>query len=465
MFKSIFSFKGRIRRLEYGISTIIYSFSTAILKLTISSIAANNHTNSFSEYKLLFFIINLPLLFFLCTQGAKRCHDINKNGWWQLIPFFPFFLIFKKGDFGDNKYGKTPKDQDKDNLKNKTVASITDTDIKKKNNELNIYSLQNDFDTKKNTLVKLKEKKIISDNLYEIKLLDLENQFKKDKEDLLLKLKNKKTDQAISERFNSERKTLDQSLDLKLLTEEEHQVMVAALYNKIEKDVQYVIEKEVNKPNTSVHESNYSSVFDASSVVFLASLGVLIVMIVIVAAVSSKAPTAPEAPVEAPTYAPAYTTTQAPTLPAHKEVATQEKKKLLIDETYSPVPAIDPIIKTTNTDDIGKNIIADYVSMEDARNYTGISKYFSDNVLRYWDIRNPTLDEIYSKHQHQWNITTYSKNSIIDIEKTNDSTYILYTKFEYKVKKSNKIVIQNSRVKYVFDSNMKIIEIYGLSQI
>ncbi len=305
MFKSIFSFKGRIRRLEYGISTIIYSFSTAILKLTISSIAANNHTNSFSEYRLLFLLLILPLLFFWCTQGAKRCHDINKNGWWQLIPFFPFFLIFKEGDFGDNKYGKTPKDQDKDNLKNKTVASITDTNIKKKNNELNIYSLQNDFDTKKNTLVKLKEEKIISDSLYEIKLLDLENKFKKDKEDLLLKLKNKKTDQAISERFNSERKTLDQSLDLKLLTKEEHQVMVDDLYNKIKKDVQYVFEKQVNNPKTSVDESSNSAVSDASSVVFLASLVVVLVMVVIFAAVSSKAPTAPEAPVEAPIEAPA----------------------------------------------------------------------------------------------------------------------------------------------------------------
>jgi len=269
MFKSIFSFKGRIRRLEYGISTIIYSFSTAILKLTISSIAANNHTNSFSEYRLLFLLLILPLLFFWCTQGAKRCHDINKNGWWQLIPFFPFFLIFKEGDFGDNKYGKTPKDQDKDNLKNKKVASIAGTNIKKKNNELNIYSLQNDFDTKKKTLVKLKEEKIISDNLYEIKLLDLENQFKKDKEDLLLKHKNKKTDQAISERFNSERKTLDQSLDLKLLTKEEHQVMVDDLYNKIKKDVQYVFEKQVNNPNTSVDESSNSAVSDALLLFFL----------------------------------------------------------------------------------------------------------------------------------------------------------------------------------------------------
>lgn len=296
MFKSIFSFEGRIRRLEFVISWVALLMMAFMLNLLISYF--------FPLSRMAYYLLIMPLIYILLSQKAKRCHDINESGWMQLIPFYEFYLMFKEGDFGDNKYGKNPKDQYKDNLKNKPVVSITDTNIKKKNNELNIYSLQNDFDTKKNALVKLKEEKIISDNLYENKLLDLENQFKTDKEDLLLKLNNKKTDQAISERFNSERKTLDQSLDLKLLTKEEHQVMVAALYSKIKKDVQYVIEKEVNKPNTSVHESNYSSVFDASSVVFFASLGVVIVMIVIVAAVSSEAPTAPEAPVDAPIEAP-----------------------------------------------------------------------------------------------------------------------------------------------------------------
>jgi uncharacterized membrane protein YhaH (DUF805 family) len=46
----------------------------------------------------------LSLTWFILAQGAKRCHDIGKSGWWQFIPFYPFFLMFEKGQEGKNKY-------------------------------------------------------------------------------------------------------------------------------------------------------------------------------------------------------------------------------------------------------------------------------------------------------------------------------------------------------------------------
>jgi hypothetical protein len=44
------------------------------------------------------------MLWFLWAQSAKRCHDLNKSGWWQLIPFYFFVLLFSTGDYGPNQY-------------------------------------------------------------------------------------------------------------------------------------------------------------------------------------------------------------------------------------------------------------------------------------------------------------------------------------------------------------------------
>jgi len=43
------------------------------------------------------------------AQAAKRCHDRNNSGWWKLIPFYGFWMLFADGDIGDNDYGENPK--------------------------------------------------------------------------------------------------------------------------------------------------------------------------------------------------------------------------------------------------------------------------------------------------------------------------------------------------------------------
>ena len=96
MFKAPFSFEGRIRRLEYGISSIISTFLVNIL----ISVAIENPAT---------WLLILPVYWFGLAQGAKRCHDRGNSGWFQLIPFYSLWMLFAEGDFGSNSYGPNPK--------------------------------------------------------------------------------------------------------------------------------------------------------------------------------------------------------------------------------------------------------------------------------------------------------------------------------------------------------------------
>lgn len=97
MFKNPFSFKGRIRRTEYGISLIIYLVSYFFIFIIGES--------GFPVIGL----AGIPLCWFTWAQGAKRCHDVNRTGVFQIIPFYIFWMLFQKGDEGENDYGYDPK--------------------------------------------------------------------------------------------------------------------------------------------------------------------------------------------------------------------------------------------------------------------------------------------------------------------------------------------------------------------
>ena len=96
MFSSPFSFKGRVRRLEYGISLIIYY----VASWTLSIITIDAPILGLGY---------IPTLWFLFAQGTKRCHDRGNPGWWQIIPFYSFWMIFAEGEAQDNEYGSSPK--------------------------------------------------------------------------------------------------------------------------------------------------------------------------------------------------------------------------------------------------------------------------------------------------------------------------------------------------------------------
>lgn len=100
IFSYPFSFSGRIRRLEYGLSIIIiyvYILLAGYLSFLLGL------PDSFDL--ILFF----PAYWFMWAQGAKRCHDRNNSGWYQIIPFYGLWMLFGDGDPNENDYGIDPK--------------------------------------------------------------------------------------------------------------------------------------------------------------------------------------------------------------------------------------------------------------------------------------------------------------------------------------------------------------------
>ena len=89
-----FSFFGRIRRKEYNKSLFLYLGVVAIYNTILDA----------NELSLVYGFFHVPLIMFIIAKGVKRCHDRGRNGFFQLIPFYPLVMIFGKSIEGKNKY-------------------------------------------------------------------------------------------------------------------------------------------------------------------------------------------------------------------------------------------------------------------------------------------------------------------------------------------------------------------------
>ncbi len=92
-------FTGRARRSEFWyfvlfnfIISWVLSFVFGLLRLPIIS----------TLYSLAVFLPSIGV-------GIRRMHDINKSGWFILIPIYNIILWAQAGDQGENQYGPDPK--------------------------------------------------------------------------------------------------------------------------------------------------------------------------------------------------------------------------------------------------------------------------------------------------------------------------------------------------------------------
>ena len=118
-------FSGRARRAEYWyfflanflISLVIrgaISIGTIrTFRAIVSIIGTGSEGVSIPGWiyplSIFYTIYALAVLIPSIAVGVRRMHDINKSGWFILIPIYNIALAATDGTKGDNKYGPDPK--------------------------------------------------------------------------------------------------------------------------------------------------------------------------------------------------------------------------------------------------------------------------------------------------------------------------------------------------------------------
>lgn len=125
MFKSPFSFSGRIRRIEYFLSGLIVALIVCVIILLSALlwiIPASDSNLSLGIGATLGSLFACfvwgAIIWFSLAQGVKRLHDLDKSGWLILLCFIPvvgwifaLYMLFADGTVGPNRYGDDPKNR------------------------------------------------------------------------------------------------------------------------------------------------------------------------------------------------------------------------------------------------------------------------------------------------------------------------------------------------------------------
>ena len=98
---SIFSFNGRIQRVDYLLTTAV------VIDLLL---VINRSSDTAKIPSLLMLPVAIVLGWLGLAAAVKRCHDLGQSGFYVLIPLYGLWLIFPDGTPGENEYGPNQKE-------------------------------------------------------------------------------------------------------------------------------------------------------------------------------------------------------------------------------------------------------------------------------------------------------------------------------------------------------------------
>lgn len=87
-------FHGRTKRADYWFFWL-FTLLASIVAAKIDTVLSSSHTYVQSLAELFLFIPSI-------ATGTRRMHDVNKRGWWLIVPFLNiFFLVQKSGPLNE----------------------------------------------------------------------------------------------------------------------------------------------------------------------------------------------------------------------------------------------------------------------------------------------------------------------------------------------------------------------------
>ncbi len=110
-----------------------------------------------------------------------------------------------------------------------------------------------------------------------------------------------------------------------------------------------------------------------------------------------------------------------------------------------------------------KETIRAFIRAEDSKKIDEIMPFYDNNVIRYWDMKYPSKNDIRKRYLATWNKVVFSSNEIESIIEQSANEFLLKTKFTFKSKKTQntEIIISSVHIKL---RNNKIVEIYEKSR-
>jgi uncharacterized membrane protein YhaH (DUF805 family) len=110
-----FSFPGRIGRRQYWVALLLILLPMSICSALAAMLAASSGESFFYMLLVLLVMTIIPLLWASFAVVVKRCHDLNRSGWWSLLLLVPYLgvlvvvvLGLMRGTPGQNEYGQDP---------------------------------------------------------------------------------------------------------------------------------------------------------------------------------------------------------------------------------------------------------------------------------------------------------------------------------------------------------------------
>ncbi|KKU48111.1 hypothetical protein A3H10_01695 [Candidatus Uhrbacteria bacterium RIFCSPLOWO2_12_FULL_46_10] len=97
VFRKYAVFSGRASRAEYWYFALFIFAINFVLGIVTET-----------DANILSVIVQLAILVPSLTTSVRRMHDVNKNGWFILIPIYNLILALTEGTKGDNIYGPDP---------------------------------------------------------------------------------------------------------------------------------------------------------------------------------------------------------------------------------------------------------------------------------------------------------------------------------------------------------------------